>query len=343
MKKISLLTWFVCAFLFANLAQDLHFSQIMQSPNLLNPGAVGVYDGWERVAIHQRNQWLGGNTKFTSTGLNADATFFKNVYRPKAHLGVGIQFYNDVASVASFGSQTGALTLSGILPINRSSQLSIGIQTGFGSKRGDVSKLIYDSQWAGSGFDPTLPSGELNGLNSFTYFDASAGVFYQFDGDRSTFARNNDTKFQAGFAVYHANAPLLKYHIGTTEKLERKYVLMTNFTTDVPNSSWSYDVQAVQFIQGGHYETLLGGILRRRFSESSKTTGFKRDASIGFGCYARLKDAIIPTFQVDWKGFRFGISYDNTYSTLRRAAGMSSVEFSLSYVNLHHALFKARR
>lgn len=83
MKKISLLTWFVCAFLFANLAQDLHFSQIMQSPNLLNPGAVGVYDGWERVAIHQRNQWLGGNTKFTSTGLNADATFFKNVYRPK--------------------------------------------------------------------------------------------------------------------------------------------------------------------------------------------------------------------------------------------------------------------
>ena len=56
-----------------------------------------------------------------------------------------------------------------------------------------------------------------------------------------------------------------------------------------------------------------------------------------------LKDAIIPTFQVDWKGFRFGISYDNTYSTLRKAAGMSSIEFSLSYVNLHHALFKQRR
>lgn len=343
MKKMILLTWFVGAFLFSIVAQDLHFSQIMQSPNLLNPGAVGVYDGWERVAIHQRNQWLGSNTQFTSTGLNADATFFKNVYKPKAHIGVGLQFYNDAVSVANFGTQTGALTLSGILPINRSSQFSLGIQAGFGSKRGDISKLIYDSQWAGSGYDPTLLSGELNGLNSFAYFDASAGVFYQYDGDRSTFARNNDTKLQIGLAVYHANAPLLKYHVGTTEKLERKYVLMTNFTTDIPNSSWSYDVQAVQFIQGGHYETLLGGIFRRRFSESSKTTGFKRDASFGFGCYARLKDAIIPTFQVDWKGFRFGLSYDNTISTLRKATGMSSIEFSLSYVNLHHALFKARR
>jgi type IX secretion system PorP/SprF family membrane protein len=275
--------------------------------------------------------------------LNADATLFKNVYRPKAHLGVGLQFYNDLASVASFGTQSGALTLSGILPINRSSQFSLGIQAGFGSKRGDISKLIYDSQWAGSGYDPTLLSGEMNGLNSFTYFDASAGVFYQFDGDRSTFARNNDTKFQAGFAVYHANAPLLKYHLGTTEKLARKYVFMTNFTTDVPNSSWSYDVQAVQFIQGGHFETIFGGIFRRRFSESSKTTGFKRDASVGFGCYMRLKDAIIPTFQVDWKGFRFGLSYDNTNSSLRKAGGIGSLEFSLSYVNLHHALFKQRR
>lgn len=343
MKKIVLLTGFVAVLFSSIVAQDLHFSQIMQSPNLLNPGAVGVYDGWERVAIHQRNQWLGSNAQFISTGLNADATLFKNVYRPKAHLGVGLQFYNDIASVASFGTQTGALTLSGILPINRSSQFSLGIQAGFGSKRGDISKLIYDSQWAGSGYDPTLLSGELNGLNSFAYFDASAGVFYQFDGDRSTFARNNDTKFQAGFAVYHANAPLLKYHLGSTEKLARKYVFMTNFTTDVPNSSWSYDVQAVQFIQGGHYETILGGIFRRRFSESSKTTGFKRDASVGFGCYMRFKDAIIPTFQVDWKGFRFGLSYDNTNSSLRKAGGIGSLEFSLSYVNLHHALFKQRR
>jgi|UniRef100_UPI00404AE746 type IX secretion system PorP/SprF family membrane protein len=343
MKKIVLFTGFVAVLFSSIVAQDLHFSQIMQSPNLLNPGAVGVYDGWERVAIHQRNQWLGSNAQFTSTGLNADATLFKNVYRPKAHLGVGLQFYNDIASVASFGTQTGALTLSGILPINRSSQFSLGIQTGFGSKRGDISKLIYDSQWAGSGYDPTLISGEINGLNSFTYFDASAGVFYQFDGDRSTFARNNDTKFQAGFAVYHVNSPVLKYHVGTTEKLARKYVFMTNFTTDVPNSSWSYDVQAVQFIQGGHYETIFGGVFRRRFSESSKTTGFKRDASIGFGCYMRLKDAIIPTFQVDWKGFRFGLSYDNTNSSLRKAGGIGSLEFSLSYVNLHHALFKQRR
>ena len=68
-------------------AQDLHFSQILQSPNLLNPGAVGVYDGWERVALHHRNQWLGGSTSFMSSGLNVDACLFKDVIASTTTLG----------------------------------------------------------------------------------------------------------------------------------------------------------------------------------------------------------------------------------------------------------------
>jgi type IX secretion system PorP/SprF family membrane protein len=342
MKKLRIIVAFVGLVGSVN-AQDLHFSQVLQSPNLLNPGAVGVYDGWERVAVHHRNQWLAGNTSFMSTGINADATLFKDMLRPKAHLGVGLQFYNDIGGDSKFGTQTGALMLSGILPLGGGSQLSAGIQSGFGSRKGDMSQLLYDSQWNGSGYDATLPNGEIDGLNSFTYFDASTGLFYQFDGDRSNFSRNNDVKLQVGAAVYHANAPTLKYRTGSTEKLERKYVGMVNFSMDIPNTKWSYDVQAVQFVQGGHYETIFGGLLRRRFSEASKQTGFKRDASVGFGCYARLRDAIIPTVQIDYKGFRFGLSYDGTLSALRRTSGIGSIEFSLSYINLHHALFKTRR
>ena len=75
-------------------AQDFHVTQILQSPNLLNPGAVGVYDGWERIAVQHRNQWLGGGTTYMTTGLAADANFFKNDRKPNAHLGVGVQFYD---------------------------------------------------------------------------------------------------------------------------------------------------------------------------------------------------------------------------------------------------------
>lgn len=324
------------------MAQDLHFSQVLQSPQLLNPGAIGVYDGWERIAVHHRNQWLGGNTQFMSTAVAADVTLFKDPRKRGAYIGTGLSFFNDIGGDANFGNQVAALTFSGILPVGDASQLSVGLQGGFGSRKGDMSKLLYESQWNGAAFDPLLASGEGDKLNSFRYADVSTGIFYQFDGGQSTFARNNDTKLQVGAAVYHANAPLMKYRAGGTEKLARKYVGMVNFSRDIPSTSWSFDVQFVQFMQGGHYESIFGGLVRKRFQEGTKLTGFSQDASIGFGTYVRLKDALVPTIQIDWHGFRFGLSYDYTISAMRKAYKGGSAEISVSYTNMHHALFKRR-
>ncbi len=337
--------YFFIALLFANYgySQDFHVTQILQSPSLLNPGAVGVYDGWERVSLNQRNQWLGGAAKFSTSGLCADANFFKNARKPNAHLAVGFQVYNDVGGTAKFGSQTGSLTLNGILPLSGGSQLSLGIQTGVGHKAGDMSKLRFDSQWNGSSYDPTINAGEMSALNSNNYLDASTGVFYQFDGGSSSFARNNDMKFQIGVAAFHVNNPTLKFRTGSNEKLHRKYVFMANYSMDLPSTKWSFDAQGAQFIQGGHFETILGGFIRRRFSEGTKTTGFSRDASVALGAYFRAKDAISPAIQVDYFGFRFGISYDATISSYRNAQGAGSLEFSISYTNVYHALFKNRR
>ena len=324
-------------------SQDLHFSQVLQSPVLLNPGATGVYNGWERITLHHRNQWLGANTQFMSTALAAEATFLKNPRKNTGYLGMGVSFFNDVGGDAKFGNQLGAFTLSGVLPMGGAGQISLGIQGGFGNRKGDMSRLLYDSQWNGSGFDPTIYSGEGDGLNSFSYADVSTGVFYQYDGGSSTFARNNDMKLQVGAAVYHANAPLMNYRAGGSERLERKYVGMVNYAMDLPNTEWSFDVQFVQFIQGGHYENIFVGLTRRRFQEGTKITGYSQDASFGFGAYVRMKDAIIPTVQVDYKGFRFGLSYDLIISRMRRSYGGGSVELSVSYTNMAHALFKGRR
>lgn len=324
-------------------SQDLHFSQILQTPVLLNPGAVGVYDGWERVSVHHRNQWLGASTQFMSTAIAADANFFKDTRTNRAYLGTGLSFYNDIGGDAKFGVQTAALTLSGVLPVGKSGSLSLGIQGGFGSRKGDMSKLLYESQWNGTGFDPALASGEGDALNAFRYIDASTGIFYQFNSVKSTFARNNDMKFQAGLAVYHVNRPEMKYRSGTAgDKLARKYTGMLNYSMDIPSTPWAFDAQFVQFIQGGHYETILGGIVRRRFKDGTKQTGLSQQASFGIGAYARLKDALIPTVQLDIRGFRFGLSYDVTVSTLRKAYSGGSIELSIRYTNFHDALFKRR-
>lgn len=341
MKRKFILSLAVFGALTAN-AQDLHFSQTAQTPLLINPAAAGVFDGWERVIVNHRNQWLGSGTQFMTTSVAADANIGKGVLNDRAHLGVGLMFFNDVGGDGKFGNQTGSATLSGILPMGGGHILSAGIQGGFGQRSVDVNRLTFMSQWNGSGFDQAINSGESS--TGFSYIDASAGVYYVFDGGQNSFQRNSDFKLQVGFSGYHLNAPKLKYTNGVEEeRLHRKFVGHLGLVYEFPSTPWAIDVNALQFVQGPHLETILGTMLRYRFSDGTKITGLTHDAFIGVGLYGRLSEGIIPSVMVDWKGFQFGVSYDVTLSALRQAYRGGSLEFSLSYVNRHDALFKTRK
>jgi type IX secretion system PorP/SprF family membrane protein len=294
------------------------------------------------VIINHRNQWLGAGTQFMTTSVAADANFGKNQLNTKAHVGLGLMFYNDIGGDSKFGAQNGSLTLSGILPIGGGHQLSAGIQGGFGSRKADFSSLTFSSQWNGSTYDQSILSGESNGM-SFHYMEANAGVYYVFDGGESSFKRNNDLKLQFGISGYHLNKPELKYITVSGDRLYRKFVLHAGVVADVANTNWSIDANALQFIQGPHLETILGMLLRYRFQDGTKITGNFQDAYFGFGTFYRFKDALVPTINVSYRGFKFGISYDVTVSTMRKAYTGGSLEFSLSYTNLSHALFKSRK
>lgn len=336
----------ILAFSGALRAQDMHFAQSSQTPVFINPAAAGVFDGWERVIINHRNQWLGATTQFMTTAISVDANFGKSVLNDKAHLGAALQFYNDIGGDSKFGNQTGTLTVSGILPMGGSGHiLSVGVQGGLGSRKADLSNVTFMSQWNGatSSFDPTIYSGEQNTLSSFRYIDASAGIYYIYDGGKSTFSRDNDFKFKAGFATYHVNSPKLQYISGSTDRLYRKYVAHLGVSSDIVGNRMAIEANAVEFIQGGHYETLLGLMLKYRFENATKITGNNQDAFLGFGVNMRWKDAVIPMVMIDWKGFHFGVSYDVTISQLRRAYSGGSLEFSLGYTNLDHSLFKTRK
>lgn len=343
MKKIFQLILFVLI-VSSSSAQDIHFAQSSQTPLLINPGATGVYDGWERVIINHRNQWLGANTQFMTTAIAADVNFFKTALNNKPHLGLGLFFFNDIGGDSKFGNQTGAISLSGILPFSATGHvLSVGIQGGVGHRKASLESVSFLSQWDGSKFDPLILSGEANSLSSFTYLDASAGVNYVFNGGKSTFSRNNNFKIKLGIAGYHLNNPKMRYVNGSGDRLHRKYVGHLGLLADISGSRMSIEVNAVQFAQGGHYETLLGGMLRYRIDSNTKLTGFRQDSFFGIGCYVRVNDAVIPAIMLDMKGFQFGISYDVTVSQLRKAYRGGSLEFSLAYTNRNTALFTRRR
>ena len=335
----------VSLFLGLNLsAQDIHFSQVAQTPLFINPAAAGVYDGWERVIINHRNQWLGAGTQFMTSAIAADANFFKSKFSRKesAHLGVGLLFYNDIGGDSRFGNQTGALTLSGILPLGYGHTLSAGIQGGFGNRSADFTNLTFASQWNGGQFDQNILSGEANG-NSFRYAEASAGLYYTFNGGKSTFKRNEDLQVQVGLAGFHLNRPQLQYTTSDGDRMYRKFVGHAGIVADIPGTKLAIDANIVQFIQGPHFQTIFGATARYRLSNGTKVTGYSRQTYVGFGMYHRLRDAVGPTFVLELGGFKFGLSYDVTVSTMRKAYTGGSLEFSLSYTNWNNSLWKKRR
>ncbi|NRA11105.1 MAG: PorP/SprF family type IX secretion system membrane protein [Crocinitomicaceae bacterium] len=325
-------------------AQDLHFSQTSQTPLLINPGAVGVFDGWERLTVNHRNQWLGASTQFMSTAIAADVNLGKTRMNDKAYAGLGVMFFNDIGGDSKFGNTQGSVTLSGVLPMGGSGHtLSAGIQGGFGQRKGDIDAVTFMSQWDGETLNSNYLSGEQNSITSFSYVDASAGLYYIFDGGQSTFSRHNDVKFELGVAGFHLNAPRLKYTNGVIgERLHRKFVAHARIIAEVAGSKWSVDGSMAQFMQGAHFETILGMMMRYRFEDGTKSTGHTHNAYLGFGSYFRWGDALVPSVNIEWRGFQFGVSYDVTVSYLRKAY-TGSLEFSLSYKNMHDSLFKIRK
>ena len=326
-----------------SIGQDIHFTQSSQTPLWINPAITGVYDGWERVIVNHRNQWLGSNTQFMTTAVSADINLMKTRSNDKAHIGLGVFLWNDVGGDAKFGTRQGQLSISGILPMGNGHQLSAGLQGGLGNRGGNMSALYFENQWTGEEFNQDLPSFEADRLQSDAYFSISTGVNYQFDNKSTKFAHDEVFRFQLGAAIYHANKPDIKYFGLVNESLNRKFVFHTSVLKDLPGSQWTVDGSFVQFIQGPHYQSLLGLMMRYRMNTGGKITTFKQDAFVAFGLYSRFGDAIAPAFMLELKGFQFGISYDFTVSPLRNTHSGGSLEFSLAYRNLYHALFKKRR
>ena len=148
MRKALVIAYSV--FTFSLSAQDIHFTQSQQTPMLINPAATGTFNGWERVSINHKNQWVNSGTRFFTTSLAADMNFFKPKRGDKAHMGFGLQFYNDIGGDSKFGTKQFLMNFSAIVPLNEMNEISAGIQVGIGQKSGDLTGLIFPNQFDGN-------------------------------------------------------------------------------------------------------------------------------------------------------------------------------------------------
>ncbi|HEX8515720.1 MAG TPA: PorP/SprF family type IX secretion system membrane protein [Bacteroidia bacterium] len=324
------------------IAQDVHFSQFNETPQLLNPGATGVYNGYMRAIVNYKNQWMAMGKAFNTSAASFDIPLF-DYNEHKAHLGAGLNFFSDKAGDSQFGLTQVNLCLAGILPVSRESQFSAGISVGGAQHKANLAAVTWGNQYNGTGFDPALNSTEAAPVSSFGYLDLGAGLYYEYFTGKATLDRNEAKRLAVGVAYYHINRPTQKYFT-VSEKLYGKMVATVNGHFDRTGTKLSIRPSAMYVLQGPSSEITVGCALRYRLKNGTKITGFINETGISIGVHYRVKDAVIPQFYLELGDLGVGLSYDINLSSYREASKMNGgAEVSLKYFIQKGALFKQKR
>jgi type IX secretion system PorP/SprF family membrane protein len=340
MKKIFFYSVFLL-FSLGSVAQDIHFSQVLNNPLHINPANTGGYRGYERLIVNYRSQWATFGSPYRTGGFSFDMPMWQK--KDKAHIGVGINFFTDKAGDSKMGISQGNLSLSCILPMDEKNTIIAGLQYGYGQRSMDLSGVLFESQFNGQEFDPTLPNFEGASQGSFGYSDLGVGVRYEFNNTDSHFKGWDINRLDVGLALYHVNKPTLKYFSGSDEVLDMKIVGHFNGRFDLPSSVYSIVPYGYFFLQNEFKEINVGMLVRMELAPGTKITGLLNEAALYFGGHFRVGDAIVPQVMLEWYNFGVGLSYDANISSLKTVSRYKGgLEISLKYHILKGALFKNR-
>ncbi|NCU04465.1 MAG: type IX secretion system membrane protein PorP/SprF [Chitinophagaceae bacterium] len=297
-------------------AQDLHFSQFMNSPLTTNPANTGfIPEADYRIGGNFRNQWTSIPVPFRTSSVWGDAQVFRNSIE-NGWVGLGAVLLNDVAGRGNLRSNKVYGSVAYHQMIGLSSLLSAGFNAGYASKRIDITKFTFDNQWNGKIFDAGAPTGEAQLTNPNTaYFDLQVGMNYAYFPTENTY-------INAGVSVHHINKPKETFFSNGTNEVPRRYIGFLNGSFKI-NDDWIVNPNAYFSSQAKANETVFGANLAYNVMGDGSMVLFG-------GAYYRWNDAAVAMIGLEWKDIRFTFTYDATTSSLSRYnSTYGAYEFSL--------------
>lgn len=303
-------------------SQDVHFSQISQTPLLRNPALSGIFTGDIRVQTLYRTQWGSVTVPYQTGSLNGE--YRLPVGQASDFLTIGGQILYDKAG-------TIGLTTSHLLPClnyhkslseTKTSYLSLGFMGGMVRRSFDRSKVTTNNQFNGIAYDPGLSDGENFNATSYSYWDVSTGMSYN-----GQLSHNENDNFYLGLAYHHFNKPRnISFYSDKSIEMSPKWVASAG--TRFGMTDYSFFTVESDFTRQGAYSEFMAGAL---YTWKLDQQEFSRYA-LHLGAYLRWKDALIPTARIDIDKMSISVSYDANISALKTASsGRGGFEISLSY------------
>ena len=167
-------------------AQDPSFSQFFSSPLNVNPALTANINSDWRLISNFRDQWIGPASPYVTGTISYDSKIFQNkvpnVETEGNIMGIGGMLMFDHAMSGVVKSTYASLNLSYSIKIseteNYSERIGVGFGAIYGSRNIDFSRVNFEEQFTGFGFNTNLPTGETALSNMKPYFSASTGIVY---------------------------------------------------------------------------------------------------------------------------------------------------------------------
>ncbi|MBC7866923.1 MAG: PorP/SprF family type IX secretion system membrane protein [Gloeobacteraceae cyanobacterium ES-bin-316] len=303
-------------------AQDIHFSQMFETPLLRNPALAGIFSGDIRIQSVYRSQYNSVANAYQTTSANIE--YKMPLGKSDDFVTVGGQLLYDKAGTVE-------MTATHVLPTvnyhkslsaERNMYLSLGAMGGWVQRRVDRSKITTNSQFDGSNYNPSLASGENFRNAAYSYFDGTVGM--SFNSEIGVEPENN---MYLGIAYHHFNqAKAVNFYTDSKVEMTPKWVASAGVRMNT--TDYHYFTIEADYTSQGTYSEILGGVLFSTKLESPDEPKYILHA----GAYIRFKDAIIPVAKIDMKPLSLALSYDVNISGLKDVSrGRGGFEISIAY------------
>jgi type IX secretion system PorP/SprF family membrane protein len=334
MKKYFAAGAFVLSVL-AVFGQDIHFSQYNLTPLIINPANAGASKKFEAIANY-KSQWTSiSPNAYKTINIATDGRLLQKKWKTR-WLAAGLNIFSDKAGEGSMKTLQGTASLGYHTQLNDKNVLGGCLEAGYASRSIDYTQLTWDEQYQNGTYNAANASGEelLQGKSKFGYPDFGLGLLYQYNKGQMYSTANDMVMVHVGLALHHLNAPKYSFYGSPDEQLYTKVVGHADALIGVKNTNLAVLPGILYMKQGPSTEILPGVYFRYMLREESKFTGYVKGAAILIGTHMRVKDAFIPSVQLEIAEYTIGLSYDMNVSGLKSATtGRGGFEISLRYGN----------
>jgi type IX secretion system PorP/SprF family membrane protein len=325
MRKIKCIATIILSMIMmkTSYGQDPSFSQFFSSPLNINPALTANINADWRLISNFRDQWIGPASPYVTGTISYDAKMMQNKIANVSEeddnvMGLGGMLMYDKAMSGIVKSTYASLNFSYNIKLAGADETQHRFGVGFGGTYGrryiDFSKIDFEEQFTGSGFDKNLPTGETALSNMKPYFSANAGLLYTFKTEK--------INLDLGVAAFHLNKPKQSFLEDESQRLPLRKVAHANFETFL-NENVALNLNAIyQFQREAKYFS-VGGALGYYLGDA--------DGSVtNVGIWYWSDNAVVPYVGLAYKKIQFGVSYDLTISKLRQAPRKPNTwEFSI--------------